>query len=224
MTKFAAFSVSLFAFLLVTVALLQKTKVNNLHTACMPQNFAGNYDSSKNLALYQGYNIKIPKLSDFAQNKEDTQVLADVSPSEKWIEISLSDQKLRAWNGQNLYLEEKISTGGANSPTPKGEFHIWSKLAYSEIKGGIGSGSYDLPNVPFAMFFEGGGIPSWKGYAINGSYWLKEFGLAQGNGCVNIPVSVAQKLFYWANPSLSQGQTFVRASVDNPGTRVIIRD
>jgi len=42
----------------------------------------------------------------------------------------------------------------------------------------IGPG-YNLPDVPYAMFFH-------KGYSIHGTYWHSNFGTPMSHGCVNM--------------------------------------
>jgi len=54
---------------------------------------------------------------------------------ERWIEIDLSEQKLRAHNGNNIDYEFLISSGKW-APTPTGEFRIWIKLRYTKMEGG----------------------------------------------------------------------------------------
>jgi lipoprotein-anchoring transpeptidase ErfK/SrfK len=75
---------------------------------------------------------------------------------------------------------------------------------------------YNLPNVPSNMFF-------YKGYAIHGAYWHNNFGHPMSHGCVNEPLASAAQLFEWAGPTVPAGVNAVRASADNPGTRVVIR-
>jgi len=90
------------------------------------------------------------------------------------------------------------------------------------MKGGTGRNYYNLPNVPYVMFFENDQVPGWKGYGIHGAYWHNDFGRPKSHGCVNLPVGAAEKLYYWANPVLPAGKTSVSATADNLGTRVII--
>jgi lipoprotein-anchoring transpeptidase ErfK/SrfK len=52
---------------------------------------------------------------------------------------------------------------------------------------------YDLPNVPWVMFFTS------RGHAIHGAYWHNNFGNPMSHGCVNLPVSNAQWLYNFAS-------------------------
>ena len=120
-------------------------------------------------------------------------ILGDQSGDEKWIEIDLSDQTLRAWQGSSLFLETLVSTGKWNR-TPVGEFRIWSKFKYTKMSGGSKANNtyYYLPNVPFTMYFNGG-------YGIHGTYWHNNFGHAMSHGCVNMKTTDVAKLYEWAD-------------------------
>lgn len=74
------------------------------------------------------------------------------------------------------------------------------------MEGGSGRYYYNLPNVPYTMFFENEKIPRWKGYGIHGAYWHNDFGTPRSHGCVNLPVDAARKLYYWADPVLPEGK------------------
>ena len=50
---------------------------------------------------------------------------------------------------------------------------------------------YDLPNVPYSMFF-------YQGYAIHGTYWHTNFGHPMSHGCVNLPTAEAKWFYEWA--------------------------
>ncbi|KOP26164.1 hypothetical protein AMR41_12975 [Hapalosiphon sp. MRB220] len=105
----------------------------------------------------------------------------------RWIEIDLSEQKLKAWEGKQLIYSYRISTGKKSTPTPTGEFSINTKYRSSRMRGD----DYDIPDVPYAMYF-------YKGYAIHGAYWHDNFGTPVSHGCVNLPVNKARKLYKWA--------------------------
>ena len=49
---------------------------------------------------------------------------------------------------------------------------------------------YNLPNVPWTMYFYGG-------YAIHGAYWHNNFGQRMSHGCVNMKPNEAKWLFNW---------------------------
>ncbi len=145
-------------------------------------------------------------------------VLGETSAEEKWIEVDLSEQKLTAWQGNEIFLESLISSGKWGK-TPTGEFNIWSKFKYTKMSGGNKAVNtyYYLPNVPYTMYF-------YKDFGLHGTYWHNSFGTPMSHGCVNLPTVVAEKLFYWTTPVLAEGKNSVMASQDNPGTRIVIHD
>lgn len=178
--------------------------------ACGVSNLSEIYDPEAKVAVFEGKEVSIPSL---AANKDEKTVLG-TSDAERWIEIDLSEQKLKAWEGGSLYLESLVSSGLPWWPTPTGEFRIWIKLRSTKMEGGSGKYYYNLPNVPYVMYFENAAVPSWRGYGLHGTYWHNAFGTQRSHGCVNLPTPIAQKLFYWVE-SKGEGKT---------GTRILIHD
>lgn len=190
--------------------------------ACTTQNLTGAYDPKAYMAIYHDSEVEVPtKLTQ--ENYAPNTVLGVATPDEKWIEVDLSEQKLKAWDGNNLFLETLVSTGLPWWKTPTGEFRIWVKLRATKMEGGEGRYYYNLPNVPYVMFFENDEIPGWRGYGLHGTYWHNDFGTPRSHGCVNLPTPVAEKLYYWTTPTLQSG-TVVHSSEENPGTRIIIHE
>ncbi len=187
----------------------------------------GKFNENASTAIFNSKIIDYPKTSlayAYAQSltqavsETDQAVLGTTNASgeEKWIDISLDEQKIRAFEGNNLIMEFPISSG-LWAPTPKGEFSIWYKTRSQSMVGGsqaLGT-YYNLPNVPNNMFF-------YKGYAIHGAYWHNNFGHPMSHGCVNEPLASAAQIFDWAGPIVPLGQGSIRASADNPGTRVVV--
>lgn len=181
---------------------------------------SGAFDEKANLAIFNSQPIDYPKTSLAQLNtpQAETQVLGTTNSEgqEKWIDVSLSEQKLRAWEGNKLVMEFPISSG-LWSPTPTGTFSIWYKTRFQRMKGGskdLGT-FYDLPNVPSNMFF-------YQGYAIHGAYWHNNFGHPMSHGCVNSPLANVAQLFEWSGPVVPPEENVVRATAENPGTRVVV--
>lgn len=184
----------------------------------------GDFDESANMAIFNSQTISYPKTSlayqflDSQLAPYDQAVLGTTNAQgeEKWIEVSLSEQKVRAWEGEKLVIEFPISSGKW-APTPKGDFRIWYKTRNQRMQGGskeLGT-YYNLPNVPHNMFF-------YQGYALHGAYWHNNFGQPMSHGCVNAPLANAAQIFDWAGPVLQPGQNVIRATAQNPGTRVLV--
>jgi lipoprotein-anchoring transpeptidase ErfK/SrfK len=184
-------------------------------------NFTDSFDPNAKTGTFEEKTVIVPSVS-LASESLKTLVLG-TSTEERWIEISLSEQKVRAWEGNRLFLESLVSTGLPWWPTPTGEFRIWLKTRYTKMEGGSGKYYYYLPNVPYDMFIENANVPGYRGFSLHGTYWHNDFGKVHSHGCVNLPTGVAEKLYYWTAPQMN-GKSWVRSSADNPGTRVVIHE
>lgn len=115
--------------------------------------------------------------------------------SSKKIVVDRSDQMLYAYDGDSLFLQTTISTGLDLTPTPRGTFTIFRKTPSRYMQGplpGISNQYYDLPGVPWSLYF------TKEGGAIHGAYWHTSFGSQWSHGCVNLPLDVAEILYEWA--------------------------
>lgn len=113
----------------------------------------------------------------------------------KYIDVNLSEQRLRAYyNGRKVY-EFPVSTGTASHPTPTGHFHVYAKIPSLRMTGFYGEGNpdnYDLENVPHVLAFYGD-------FTIHGAYWHSNWGHVMSHGCINEPLYEASLLYNWAN-------------------------
>jgi len=184
------------------------------------KDWSGKINLEEKIAIFEGKEISVPETI----LKETESPVLGVSDQERYIEIDLSEQKLRAWEGDQIFLESLVSTGLPWFPTPTGEFRIWAKARATRMEGGEGKYYYNLPNVPYVMFFENGEIPGYRGYSLHGTYWHNDFGRVHSHGCVNLPTPIAQRLYYWTSPTMPEGHSFIRTSEDNPGTKIIIHE
>lgn len=123
----------------------------------------------------------------------------------KRIVVDRSEQKLYAYEGEELFMEESVSTGIELTPTPRGTFTVFKKRPSRYMQGPIPEISqkyYDLPGVPWNLYF------TEQGAIIHGVYWHNNFGTQWSNGCVNLPMDKAEELYKWADV----------------GTKVTVRD
>ncbi len=105
----------------------------------------------------------------------------------RWIEVDLTNQTLTAWQGDVPVLFTAISSGRAGTPTVTGRFTIGTRYKAQRMTGP----GYDLPNVPWVMYFH-------QGYAIHGAYWHNNFGVPMSHGCINMRTNEAEMLYHWA--------------------------
>jgi LysM repeat protein len=107
--------------------------------------------------------------------------------SGKWIDVNLTTQTVTAFEGQTPVFTALASTGTWRTPTVVGTFSIYVKYTSTRMRGP----GYDLPNVPYTMYF-------YRGYGLHGTYWHNNFGTPMSHGCVNLSTPNAQWLFNWA--------------------------
>ncbi len=207
--------------LLITQTSFQRIfKSVKRENCCLPADYSGNLIPEAKEGIFEGSVFSVPDIV-FAP---DIMPVLGSSSEERWIEVDLSDQKLYAWQGSTLFLETLVSSGLPRTPTPTGEFRIWIKLRAARMVGGEGRYYYNLPNVPYIMYFANDKIPPSQGYGLHGAYWHNAFGTRRSHGCVNLPIPIAKELYYWTSPTMAEGKSSVRATADNPGTRIVIHE
>jgi hypothetical protein len=137
------------------------------------------------------------------------------APGRKWIEISISQQTLWAYQGGTLISSTLVSTGLDPNSTEQGLFHVRYKLETQDMAGttnangevvalgqeaaeNAGSGTevgqtpYVVQDVPHVMYF------NLDAEALHGAYWHHNFGNKMSHGCVNLPLDFATWLYGWA--------------------------
>lgn len=182
----------------------------NTKSAVCANSKSCNSDLSENiennvLGTFEGKTV-IPPIIDFGKEKE-LAVMGTSTPSgDKHIYVDLSTQTLVAYQGTTQILKTFVSTGKWVD-TPTGNFNIWQKLRATRMKGGEGQDAYDLPNVPYVMYF-------YHDFGLHGAYWHDNFGHQMSHGCVNMRQVDAKILYEWAD----------EPSGDTKGTAVSVCD
>ena len=112
----------------------------------------------------------------------------------RWIDVSLSQQRITAYEGTRAVRSALVSTGVAKTPTPVGQFKVYVKYKSQTMSGGSKASNdyYYLPNVPNVMYF-------FEAYALHGTYWHRNFGQPMSRGCVNLSLVDAEWFFNWAS-------------------------
>ena len=149
----------------------------------------------------------------------------NLGAAEKWIDVNLSTQSLIAFEGDKPVYATIVSTGRHNDEdkskdhrTIQGDFAIREKhIAATMEDDGASDGPYSIQDVPWIMYFEGS-------FALHGAFWHSRFGRERSHGCVNMTPHDARHIFGWAGPDLPPGWHGVRASKQNPGTRVVVHE
>jgi hypothetical protein len=133
------------------------------------------------------------------------------SPGRKWIEVSISQQTLYAYQGNTMITSSLVSTGIEPNHTEQGVFHVRYKLPKTDMAGAVApdgsvialgeqaakdaSGNetgYVVKDIPDVMYFDS------DAEALHGAYWHNNFGNPMSHGCVNLPLDFAHFLYGWA--------------------------
>lgn len=132
-------------------------------------------------------------LADYTEIIDVPDVIPRALPGEpeKIIEVDISEQRTRAYEGDKLVLvmETPVSTGAIGLATPLGKFRILSYKPTSYMWGP----DFDLPGVSFVLCF------TRKCASFHGTYWHNKYGTRQSHGCVNMPFDKALWLYKWVN-------------------------
>lgn len=154
--------------------------------------------------MFGGHKVYPPRIETYLDTKAYPVLGANVAKGEKHIYIDLSTQTLYAYQGETQILKTYISSGKWGR-TPVGNFNIWEKLRATRMAGGAGADAYDLPNVPYVMYF-------YNDFGLHGAYWHDNFGHVMSHGCVNMRSVDAKTLYDWADGPMG----------NTPGTAVSV--
>jgi len=141
------------------------------------------------VGMFQGKKVYPPKIDPNADLNNPV-LGTNTKEGDKHVYIDLSKQTLFAYQGKDLILKTLIASGKWGR-TPVGNFKIWQKLVATRMAGGSGADAYDLPNVPYVMYF-------FHDFGLHGAYWHDNFGHTMSHGCVNMRQIDAKALFSWA--------------------------
>ena len=142
--------------------------------------------------------MRIPKL------REDPAGFA--RDGRKWIDVSIKQQLLVAYEGKHPVFATLVSTGRGELGDPKttfatvrGTYMIHSKHVSGTMDGDdTAEDSFDLRDVPYIQYFH-------EGYALHGAYWHDDFGKVRSHGCINLAPADAAWLFEWTDPQVPEG-------------------
>jgi hypothetical protein len=125
-----------------------------------------------------------------------------VRGDQDWIDVSIQDQTLVAYQGLQPIFVTLVSTGvdGLKDPatthsTVQGQFRIHTKHVTTTMDRDQADDEYDLRDVPYVQYFH-------EGYALHGVYWHDGFGTPKSHGCINLSPLDARWLFGWTSPTV----------------------
>ncbi|MFL5732643.1 MAG: LysM peptidoglycan-binding domain-containing protein [Chloroflexia bacterium] len=146
--------------------------------------------------VYVGQVLTIVQGNDQSNNPPAAVPTAEPTPpmgefGPKWVDVNISTQLMTAYEGQTPVFSARASTGVPRHPTVEGTYRIYAKYRSTKMEGGQGAEYYNIPDVPYTMYF-------YSGYALHGAYWHNNFGRPMSHGCVNLPVDASKWMFDWA--------------------------
>ncbi len=139
------------------------------------------------------------------------QELSPLSPgvpmAEKKIQVRLDDQLVLAYENNQPVFATRAATGATLFTgiftTPIGHFMTYHKRPTRHMANGdITASGYDLPGVPWVMYFTESGL------SLHGTYWHNDFGHPKSHGCGNLSLEAAKWLFRWTTPEVKFGKQF----------------
>ncbi|MFM9874588.1 MAG: L,D-transpeptidase family protein [Fimbriimonadaceae bacterium] len=113
-----------------------------------------------------------------------------VTIPEQWVEVDLSSQRLRGYQGNRLVIYTKVSTGKKGYSTPVGEYNAGPEKSKYRV-----SSKYENAPMPFSVQLRGG-------YFIHGSSSVPRY--PASHGCVRMPLTgmnAARYFFEWVSRS-----------------------
>ncbi|WP_437289915.1 L,D-transpeptidase [Sorangium sp. So ce406] len=121
----------------------------------------------------------------------------------KWIDVSINQQSLVAYEGSRPVYVTLVSTGADGLGDPKttrstiqGLFRIHTKHVTVTMDGDEeDEDPFDFRDVPFVQYFT-------EGFAFHAAYWHDDFGTPRSHGCVNLAPLDAAWLFEWTTPEV----------------------
>jgi lipoprotein-anchoring transpeptidase ErfK/SrfK len=121
---------------------------------------------------------------------------------ERWVDINLTTQTLRAYAGSTLVLEAPITSGMGEWATPAGSFRVNYRVQnerMTSVQAGITNDTYDVSRVLFTQYFTN------VGHALHLNYWRPEsvFGKEPtSHGCVGLLLHDIQFLWLFGTPDM----------------------
>jgi hypothetical protein len=124
--------------------------------------------------------------------------------SQKWLDVSLANQTITAYEGKKPVYATLISSGRdilgdpqQAAATPRGAFRVLSKHVSLPIDPREVNQAFDVAEAPWALSLEGG-------FAITATYW-SEVGEAQSFHNIALSPIDARHLWMWATPAVPDG-------------------
>ena len=172
---------------------------------------------------YQAFD-ELPPTTSYWLPAKDVHILprADIAPispfvGDKRIEVDLAKQLVTCFENGVVVFSCGCASGAAftledgtiaDFGTPRGEYHVLLKQASRHMVGEDEESPdyFDLPGVPWDIFFDLGGT------AIHGTYWHNDYGVPRSHGCVNVSIDAALWIYRWTHPIAAYQDDYVQSN------------
>jgi hypothetical protein len=131
---------------------------------------------------------------------------------ERWLDVSIANQTLVAYEGTKPVFATLVSTGEAGLDDPEttkatvlGEFRIFAKHITTTMSSEVVGEEFQLKDIPYVQYFQ-------EGYALHAAYWHDDFGIPRSHGCINLSPEDARWLFVWTEPHVPAAWHGARAA------------
>jgi lipoprotein-anchoring transpeptidase ErfK/SrfK len=121
-------------------------------------------------------------------------------------------------NGQPEFVTY-VALGKAGKDTLDGTYPTFLKYIADRMTSASvpdAERSYNLPNVPYPMYFKD------DGSALHGTYWHDAFGTDESQGCINVTWGDSEYLFQHTLPTIGDGQVRVAAPPEQATQLIIV--
>lgn len=163
-------------------------------------------DDAGNLVPAKTYSYTITATDE--AGTQQTQTQNGLGITYKRIVVSLSQQRLTAYDSDKQAMTTLVTTGNPALPTPVGNFPILDKQSPFTFTSSRPTGDkyyYPPAQASYALLFDN------RGYYIHDAPWRRVFGpgtnakagkpgqnYTGSHGCVNVPLAAEKKLYEWA--------------------------
>jgi len=145
-----------------------------------------------------------------------------VKGQQKWLDVSVANQTLTAYEGTKPMYAALISSGretlkesSTDGASARGALRVRRKLVTRALDSREVQGDFDVGDAPWVMELDGG-------RSIAGMYWSGNVGEARGARDIALLPIDARRIFLWAEPMLPDGFQSVEAG-EGEGTIVSLR-
>jgi len=127
-----------------------------------------------------------------------------VKGTQRWIDVSIANQTLTAYEGTRPIYATLVSTGrdqlkdpAVSASTPRGAFRVLGRHVSRALDPREVQSSFDVADAPWVLECEG--------FSLTGMYWSDGVGEAQSFHDVALAPIDAHRLFTWAGAELPEG-------------------